>query len=314
MRVTNETLRAVFLNALETAQRRMADTQNQVSTGKRINVPSDDPLAAARAGQIDASLSRLTQYQANGVIAKHQLGLEEETLASVIDNLQRVRELVVQANNATLDDASRSAIAAELKQRLDGVLALANTSDANGRYLFAGLSETTMPFSTTATGVVYNGDQRQRSLQVSDERLVAVNDSGAAALSADSERQRKVRARRGCREHRHGRARGRHRRPDGLRARHLHDHVFDTGRLRSARQRRRARRERHVLAGPVDRVRGDRHPAQRRARRRGYVHRDPERIVRSSRPRWSISTLEAPAADLAKRATAAKSSRQLLST
>jgi flagellar hook-associated protein 3 FlgL len=179
MRVTNDTLRAAFMNALELSQRRLAETQRQVSTGKRINVPSDDPLAAARIGQLDASLSRLDQYQANGVIARNQLGLEEETLVSVIDNLQRVRELAVQANNGTLDDANRKAIAQELRQRFDAVLALANTTDASGRYLFAGLSENTRPFAKMATGVVYSGDQGQRSLQISDERFVAVNDSGA---------------------------------------------------------------------------------------------------------------------------------------
>jgi flagellar hook-associated protein 3 FlgL len=179
MRVTNDTLRMVFLNALESAQRRLADTQNQVSSGKRINAPSDDPLAAARIGQLDASLARLDQYQANGIIARNQLGLEEEALAQVIDNLQRVRELTVQANNATLDNSSRLAIASELRQRMDSVLGLANTTDASGRYLFAGSSEATKPFAVGAAGVVYNGDQGQRQLQVSDERLIAVNDSGA---------------------------------------------------------------------------------------------------------------------------------------
>jgi flagellar hook-associated protein 3 FlgL len=182
MRVTNDTLRMAFLNALETAQRRLADTQNQVSTGRRINKPSDDPLAAARIGQLDASLARLDQYQANGIVARNQLGLEEEALASVIDNLQRVRELAINANNATLDNSNRAAIAAELRQRLDGVLALANTTDASGRFLVAGFSEGTQPFVVTAAGVAYTGDQGQRSVQVSDERLVAVNDSGAAVF------------------------------------------------------------------------------------------------------------------------------------
>jgi flagellar hook-associated protein 3 FlgL len=179
MRVTNDTLRMVFLNAFETAQRRLAATQSQVSTGKRINAPSDDPLAAARIGQLDATLARLDQYQANGIIARNQLGLEEEVLAQVIDNLQRVRELAVQANNSTLDNANRRAIAAELEQRFDSVLALANSTDASGRYLFAGSSEDTQPFVLGAGGVAYHGDQGQRSVQISDERLVAVNDSGA---------------------------------------------------------------------------------------------------------------------------------------
>lgn len=182
MRVTHDTLRQAFLTALDTAQRRLAATQNQVATGKSINKPSDDPLAAARIGQLDASVARLDQYKDNGIVARNQLGLEEETLASVIDNLQRVRELAVQGNNATLDNSNRSAIASELRQRLDSVLGMANATDAGGRFLFAGFSEGTQPFVKTAAGVAYNGDQGQRLVQISDERLIAVNDSGAAVF------------------------------------------------------------------------------------------------------------------------------------
>jgi flagellar hook-associated protein 3 FlgL len=179
MRVTNDTLRQAFMSAFETVQRQIARTQTQVSTGRKINTPSDDPLGAAQIGRLEASLSRLDQYQANGIIAKNQLALEEEALVGVIDNLQRVRELAVQANNATLDNQNRASIAMELRQRLDSILALANATDASGRYLFSGTSESTRPFVMTAAGVVYHGDQTQRSLQVSDERVVAVNDSGA---------------------------------------------------------------------------------------------------------------------------------------
>lgn len=180
MRVTNDTLRMAFLNALETAQRRMADTQQQISTGQRINTPADDPVSSARIVQLDASLSRLNQYQANGIIARNQLGLEEEALASVIGNLQSVRELAVQANNATLSDSDRAGVAADLRQRRDSLLALANTADASGHFIFAGFSETTRPFTVGAGGnVVYNGDQGQRTLQVSDDRFIAINDSGA---------------------------------------------------------------------------------------------------------------------------------------
>jgi flagellar hook-associated protein 3 FlgL len=180
MRVSNDTLRAVFLNALENAQRRIASTQTQVSTGRRINTPSDDPVAAARVAELDASLARLDQYQENSVIARNQLGLEEEALASSIDQMQRIRELAVQANNSTLSDNDRRVIADELRERLEALRSLANTTDANGRYLFAGYSEATQPFTVSATGaVVYNGDQGRRQLQVSQSRFVSISDSGA---------------------------------------------------------------------------------------------------------------------------------------
>ena len=180
MRISNDTLRSAFLAALDAAQRRVLDTQEKVSTGKRVNSPSDDPVAAAQVAHLDASLSRLDQYQSNTTFARNQLGLEEETLKNVIDNLQRIRELALQANNSTASDSDRRTIAAEIRQYRDELLTLANTTDVDGRHLFGGYNEAATPFTATAGGnVVYNGDQGQRTLQISDSRFVAINDSGA---------------------------------------------------------------------------------------------------------------------------------------
>jgi flagellar hook-associated protein 3 FlgL len=168
-----------FLSSLEQAQQRILRTQAQVATGLRVNQPSDDPFASARIGELGASISRLEQYQANGGIARTRLGLEEQALAAVIDNLQRVRELTVQANSDTLSNSDRAAVAAELRERFDSVLGLANAADASGNFLFAGYSEANIPFAATPGGVVYSGDAGQRLLQVSDNRFVAVNDAGS---------------------------------------------------------------------------------------------------------------------------------------
>ena len=180
MRVSNDTLRTQFLAALDAAQRRILDTQTQVSTGKRINSPSDDPVAAARVAHLDASLARLDQYNANAVFARNQLGLEEETLSEVVDTLQRVRELVLQASNDSAGDSDRRIIAAELREYRSALVSLANVTDVDGRHLFGGYLEEAAPFVVDASGgVVYNGDQGQRTLQISDTRFVAINDSGA---------------------------------------------------------------------------------------------------------------------------------------
>jgi len=180
MRVSNDTLRSAFLSALEAANRRLIDTQEKVSSGKRVNKPSDDPVAAARIAHLDASLSRLDQYKSNSDFARNQLGLEESSLTSVLDNLQRIRELALQANNSTTSDSDRKDIAAEVSQARDALLALANTTDVDGRHLFGGYVEGPTPFTKTSSGaVVYNGDQGQRTLQISDSRFVAINDSGS---------------------------------------------------------------------------------------------------------------------------------------
>ena len=180
MRVSNDTLRSAFLAALDDARRRVVETQHQVSTGLRINSPSDDPVAAARVAHLDASLSRLDQYQANAIFARNQLGLEEESLGEAIGHLQRIRELTLQANNGSASSGDRQVIASEIRQHRDGLLALANTTDVDGRHLFAGYRESATPFTVAAGGsVVYNGDQGRRTLQISDSRFVAINDSGA---------------------------------------------------------------------------------------------------------------------------------------
>ncbi len=180
MRVSNDTLRSAFLAALDDARRRVVETQHQVSTGLRINSPSDDPVAAARVAHLDASLARLDQYQANAIFARNQLGLEEESLSEAIGHLQRIRELTLQANNGSASSGDRQIIASEIRQHRDALLALANTTDVDGRHLFAGYREAATPFTVAAGGsVVYNGDQGQRTLQISDSRFVAINDSGA---------------------------------------------------------------------------------------------------------------------------------------
>lgn len=180
MRVSSDLLRTVFMNALSDAQQRLAKTQQQVSTGQRVNSPSDDPAASARIAQLNATLSRLDQFKSNADFATNQLGLEENALTSSIDNLQQIRELAVQANNAPLSDTDRAAIASELSQRLDALRSVANSTDVDGRHLFAGYNEGATPFTVGPSGnVVYNGDQGQRTVQVSETRFVAINDSGA---------------------------------------------------------------------------------------------------------------------------------------
>ena len=181
-RVTNGSLRQVFLDSLQQAQQRLQQTQTQISTGKRVNQPSDDPIAAAQIREIEASLARMDQYQSNALLAQNRLGLEEETLVGVVNGLQRIRELAVQANNATAGQGSRDAIAVELREQFTNLLALANSTDGQGRYLFAGFSEQTQPFVQTAGGVSYAGDDGQHTVQVSDHRLLATGDPGSAVF------------------------------------------------------------------------------------------------------------------------------------
>ena len=167
------------VNAILDQQTRVAGTQLQLASGKRINKPSDDPIGAAQLVGLSESLKVTEQYQKNIDHARSRLELEDAALGSVGDALQRARELAVQGLNDTNGAQDRAAIAQEIRQLTDEVLGLANRKDGAGEYLFAGFQGQNAPFSHDGSGnFSYAGDQGQRQVQVGPARQVADGDSG----------------------------------------------------------------------------------------------------------------------------------------
>jgi flagellar hook-associated protein 3 FlgL len=166
------------LYALQDAQAKLTKTQAQVASGRRVNSPADDPIAAVRILQVQGELAASGQYARNSALARDRLSLEERTVADVGSELDRIRELLLQAANSTVDDGARRMIATEVQGRLSQLVDLANKRDAGGEYLFAGLATHTQPFARTAGGVTYAGDQGERSQQVSSTQAVLDADSG----------------------------------------------------------------------------------------------------------------------------------------
>jgi flagellar hook-associated protein 3 FlgL len=180
MRVSTAQFQQRAVATILEQQTRLSETQSQVATGKRILRPADDPSAATRSLGLERELALTDQYQANSNLAARRLAMGENVLASVTDLLQRASELVVQGNNDSYGAQDRRAIAVELRARLDELLGLANTRDANGEYLFSGFQGNTQPFSQDGDGSFsYNGDQGQRHLHIGPGVKVAVTDSGA---------------------------------------------------------------------------------------------------------------------------------------
>jgi len=169
------------INSILQQQTKVNNTQQQISLGKRIINPSDDPAGSVQLLDLNQALSRLEQFQANNDYAVNRLSTSESTLQSVTSNLQRVRELAVQGFNDVNTPTDKISIAEEMYQRLDEILALANTKDANGDYLYAGFKTQTKPFTgTSASGIyTYQGDQSQRFLEIGEDRSLADGNSGA---------------------------------------------------------------------------------------------------------------------------------------
>ncbi|MGS2724139.1 flagellar hook-associated protein FlgL [Porticoccus sp. GXU_MW_L64] len=182
MRLSTSQIFQQGINAILDQQARLNQTQLQISTGQRINTPSDDPSGAVQILDFNDQIATIEQYRRNASAAETQLQLEENVLTGFGNNLQRVRELLVQGNNDVLSDNDRQSIATELSGIRQELQALANSRDSNGDFLFAGYQVNTQPFTFNNGSVQYNGDQGQRLIQLGPASQVAVNDSGADLL------------------------------------------------------------------------------------------------------------------------------------
>ena len=184
MRISTSLMFDTGTSRITDMQARLAKTQDQISTGRRILTPSDDPVGAAQALMTTQAQAANQQLGANRQNAKNSLSLEETTLQSVTGLIQDAQTLLVNAGNAGLSDQDRKYIATELTGIRDGMLQQANTRDGNGNYLFAGYQASSQPFAKTATGAAYAGDQGQPMLQVGPSRQIAISDSGSAVFQA----------------------------------------------------------------------------------------------------------------------------------
>lgn len=185
MRISTSTIYQQGAARISDVQTNLVKTQQQLSTGRRILTPADDPVAAARALDVTQSQSVNAQYATNRQAAVSSLTAVDNTLASVTSVLQDAKTLTVNAGNGSLSNSDRSSLATQLSSDLDQLLGLANTTDGIGNYLFSGYQTGTQPFVKTATGAQYNGDQGQRQVQVDSSRQMAVSDSGQAIFQAN---------------------------------------------------------------------------------------------------------------------------------
>jgi flagellar hook-associated protein 3 FlgL len=179
MRISTSTIYSANVSQLDQQQTAMLQTQQQISSGLRVLTPSVDPYAAAQALEVSQANAINTQYGSNLTTAQQSLSLSETTLQSVSDLLQSVRTIAVQAGSTTLSNSDRQSLATNLQNSLAQLVSLANTTDANGNYLFSGFQGKTQPFVTTASGVQYMGDSGQRLVQVTSTRQIPSSDPGS---------------------------------------------------------------------------------------------------------------------------------------
>ncbi|MFV0278903.1 MAG: flagellar hook-associated protein FlgL [Parahaliea sp.] len=180
MRISTLQMYQQGINSILNLQAQVNKTQQQLASGSRVNSAADDPVAAVQILDMTEDLSKLEGYTKNGEYAQGDLARQETAIQDAVDLLQRARELVVTANNGSQTTESRQAIAAELQQLNESLLAVANTRDASGDYLFGGYQSGEQPFSRNNGVVTYNGDEGGREIEVADGVNIRLRDSGRA--------------------------------------------------------------------------------------------------------------------------------------
>jgi flagellar hook-associated protein 3 FlgL len=162
-RISNQMLVNQSLANLRDNVAKMANLQDQASSLKRLRKPSDAPSDVASAMQLHGGLSRNTQLTRNIDDAMGWMGTADTALSAAVDQLERVRQLTVQARNASMDATGREAIATEIDDIRKTVIGLANAQYA-GRPVFGG---------TASGGVAYSADGTYVGFSATIERTVA---------------------------------------------------------------------------------------------------------------------------------------------
>lgn len=175
-----------LLAALQQNQQQINTDLQQIASGQSVNVPSDNPAAAAMLVENAAQTSQADQFQRSIGSVQAELQTADSTLNSVTTALQRAITLGVEGANGTLNSSDRSAVAVEVQGIQSQLLNLANLS-YQGKYVFAGTATGSAPYvldSTSASGVQYVGNSEINALTLGDHFAVQTNLPGSQLFSA----------------------------------------------------------------------------------------------------------------------------------
>ncbi|MEW6745879.1 MAG: flagellar hook-associated protein FlgL [Planctomycetota bacterium] len=182
VRITQKILFDNFLRHTRHSQLELFEAQVQLSTGRRLNSPSDDPVGAARVLALADSQQRLETFEGNIGIADSFLAASEAALMGASDLVTEARTLAVQANNGTLSEEDRRDLADRVLDIIDSLIGLAN-SKLGDRYVFAGTRTSQLPYLRQGEGrelrVAYRGNDDAIYVDVLHGVRQAVNIPGS---------------------------------------------------------------------------------------------------------------------------------------
>ncbi|MFN3531106.1 MAG: flagellar hook-associated protein FlgL [Candidatus Brocadia sp.] len=182
-RIAQESINRTTLSNINLNFKKLQEIQEKLSSGKRINRPSDDPSGTRKVLGLKTEEIQFQQYSNNTEAAKEQINYTFNTLENIQEILAQVKELTMQATNDTLGQSERRIIAGELNELLESILQFSNM-DNDGQYIFSGTKTTTVPFAATRdsngkiSSISYVGNNEEIKYQIGPNTYIQVNIPG----------------------------------------------------------------------------------------------------------------------------------------
>ena len=175
MRVSTSERYSETSTAIQNAQQQMYTLQQEISTGKRINQPSDDPNGTFQSLGLTSLQNTLTQYNSNLSYAQGFLQSSDNALNSTNSLVTQAYTLAVQAANSSTPQSAMAGMATQIAQMQQQIVSLANSQGSDGQYLFAGQKTQAAPFTVSAAALVYSGDTNNVTVASGPGQTMAIN-------------------------------------------------------------------------------------------------------------------------------------------
>ncbi len=169
MRIATSQYHQTMAQTLGSAQSRLEHVMQQMATGKRLLLPSDDPVAGVRMSRLNREEAALAQYRENIGALSVRLTQNETALDSTVADMLQVRDLLVWASDGANVSEDLNAMAGSLVSLRDSLLYSANSRDHEGRYLFSGTASDAPTMVHNGTNYVFNGNEATQLVAVGNE-------------------------------------------------------------------------------------------------------------------------------------------------
>ncbi len=182
MRVTQSMISQHTLRNMSSSYEKLMNLQEQATSGKKLNRPSDDPISAVKSLNYRTNLNENNQYKENFTEAYKWLDNSDGSLEEANKVMQRIRELTVSASNGTKLEDEREAIRLEVSGLKEHLVSIAN-KNIEGKFLFNGINTGQAPVDNKSGTIVVGASEKPISIELSKGLSIDVSTDGTDVFS-----------------------------------------------------------------------------------------------------------------------------------